>query len=120
MGFLLSHALKRSWNWPRTKAKRSWRLSMLRIANYYESRLGRNDGNPVYVQACLKRMQYHSEIAAGRQPNKDLLPWFGTPDGKKCNLDPRAEIAAKALWAEDKESLEIDHIYPTGDLSMFG
>lgn len=30
---------------------------MLRLACYYESRLGRNDGNPLYVQACLKRMQ---------------------------------------------------------------
>lgn len=93
---------------------------MLRIANYYESRLGRNDGNPIYVQACLKRMQFYGDIVAGRPGNKDLLPWFGTVDGKKWQEDPRAEASAKALWSTHKESLEMDHIYPTGDLSMFG
>lgn len=93
---------------------------MFRIANYFESRLGRADGNPSYLQACLKRMQYHGDILAGRPANKDLLPWFGTPDGKKWNADPRAEASAKALWDAHKETFEIDHIYPTGDISMFG
>ncbi len=93
---------------------------MLRIANYFESRLGRNDGNPLYVQACLKRMQYYSEIASGRPANKDLLPWFGTLDGKTWLTDPRAEASAQALWKDHKECLEMDHLYPTGDLSIFG
>lgn len=93
---------------------------MLRIANYFESRLGRNDGNPLYVQACLKRMQYHLDIAAGRPPNADLLPWFGTSDGKRYQDDPRAEASAKAFFKQYGDSFEIDHIYPTGDLSMFG
>lgn len=93
---------------------------MLRIANYYESRLGRNDGNPLYVQACLKRMQYYGDILAGRPANKDLLPWFGTLNGKTWSSDARAESSAKALWENQKESVEIDHIYPTGDLSIFG
>lgn len=93
---------------------------MLRIANYFESRLGRNDGNPLYVQACLKRMQYHLDIAAGRQPNNDLLPWFGTSDGKSYQKDPRAEASAKEFFKQHGDSFEIDHIYPTGDLSIFG
>lgn len=93
---------------------------MLRIANYFESRLGRNDGNPLYVQACLKRMQYHLDIAAGRPANNDLLPWFGTQDSKKWQEDSRAEASANKFWETYKESFEIDHIYPTGDLSMFG
>lgn len=93
---------------------------MLRIGNYFESRLGRNDGNPLYVQACLKRMQYHLDIAAGRQPNNDLLPWFGTADGKSYKKDPRAEVSAKEFFKKYGDSFEIDHIYPTGDLSMFG
>lgn len=29
---------------------------MLRLAIWYENRLGRNDGNPLYVMASLKRM----------------------------------------------------------------
>lgn len=93
---------------------------MLRIANYFESRLGRNDGNPLYVQACLKRMQYHLDIAAGRPANGELLPWFGTQDSKRYQDDPRAEASAKRFWESYKDSFEIDHIYPTGDLSMFG
>lgn len=88
---------------------------MFRIANYFESRLGRNDGNPLYVQACLKRMQYYSGILAGLGPNQELSPWFA--DGKP---DPSAESSAKALWEKEKELLEVDHIYPTGDMRPFG
>lgn len=89
---------------------------MLRIANYYESRLGRNDGNPLYVQACLKRMQYFSGIRAGLGPNADMLGWFtnGRP------IDPYAEKAANDLWEKEPSLLEVDHLYPTGDMSPFG
>lgn len=93
---------------------------MLRIATVYESRLGRNDGNPIYVTACLKRMQFYSEIVQGRPGNKDLLPWFGTQDLKKWQEDPRAEVSMRKFFEEHKEAFEIDHIYPTGDISMFG
>lgn len=93
---------------------------MLRISTTYESRLGRNDGNPIYVTACLKRMQYYLDIAAGKPPNNDLLPWFGTQDGKKYQDDPRAKASAEAFFKAYGDQFEIDHIYPTGDLSMFG
>lgn len=88
---------------------------MLRIGNYYESRLGRNDGNPLYVTACLKRMQFYGDICAGRPPNTDLLSWFA--DGKP---DPRAEAAAKSLFEKYGEAIEIDHFYPTGEREVFG
>lgn len=88
---------------------------MLRIANYFESRLGRNDGNPLYVQACLKRMQYYTAIHGGMGQPHELAPWFA--DGKP---DPLADKAAKDLWDKEKQLLEVDHIYPTGDLSPFG
>ena len=88
---------------------------MLRIATTYESRLGRNDGNPLYVQACLKRMQYYVGIHGGLGPNHDLDSWFA--DGMP---DARADESAKNLWEKTKELLEVDHIYPTGDLSPFG
>lgn len=93
---------------------------MLRLANYFESRLGRADGNPSYVQACLKRMQYYGDICAGRPANNDLLPWFGTQDGKRWQTDPRAEASMKLFHGEHKDTFEADHIYPTGDISMFG
>lgn len=88
---------------------------MFRIANYFESRLGRNDGNPLYVQACLKRMQYYSGICAGLGANEDLKSWFSNGEP-----DPVAQAAAKALWDSEKTMMEIDHIYPTGDLKPFG
>lgn len=86
---------------------------MLRIANYYEARLGRNDGNPLYVQACLKRMQYHGSLLAGK-PNDGLKSWFSG------DMDQKAELAAKELFEKHKEIVEVDHIYPVGDISPFG
>jgi hypothetical protein len=88
---------------------------LLRIATVYESRLGRNDGNPLYVTACLKRMQYYGAILSKGIEDKGLLSWF---TGK--GLDPRAKLAAEKLWNDHKEFIEVDHIYPTGDISPFG
>lgn len=88
---------------------------MLRIANYFESRLGRNDGNPLYVQACLKRMQYYVGVFGGLGPSTELGSWFA--DGKP---DLLAEAAAKEFWEKEKQLLEVDHLYPTGDMSPFG
>lgn len=88
---------------------------MFRIANYFESRLGRNDGNPLYVQACLKRMQYYIGIYGGLGPNAELAPWFANG-----NPDLAAQESAKNFWDSEKSLLEVDHLYPTGDLSPFG
>ena len=88
---------------------------MLRIGNYYENRLGRNDGNPLYVTACLKRMQYYSSIFSGKGSDRELGNWFS--NGKP---DPLAEASAKKIWDDHKEFLEVDHFCPTGDLSPFG
>lgn len=93
---------------------------MLRITNSYESRLGRNDGNPLYVQACLKRMQFYGDKLAGRPMNEALLPWFGTADGKVWQADPYAEASMLRFYEDHKDTFEIDHIYPTGDLGPFG
>lgn len=88
---------------------------MLRIANYFESRLGRNDGNPLYVQACLKRMQYYGTILRGLPVDQALLGWFADK-----NLDPRAEQAAKEFFNAHKQAIEIDHIYPVGNIQPYG
>ena len=88
---------------------------MLRIATTYESRLGRNDGNPLYVQACLKRMQYYGGILLGRPPDTSMHSWFTTKD-----LDPRAEKAAKEFFDKWGETIEVDHFYPTGEIAPFG
>jgi len=88
---------------------------MARIANFFESRLGRNDGNPLYVQACLKRMEYYGKLLRGLPIDPSLLNWFASKE-----LDPIAEQAAKALLETYGETVEIDHVYPVGDISPFG
>lgn len=88
---------------------------MVRIATFYESRLGRNDGNPLYVQGCLKRMEYYGKILRGLPADQGMLGWFASAD-----LDPIAEKAAKELFEKYGETVEVDHAYPVGDISPFG
>jgi len=53
---------------------------MLRLAIYYENRLGRNDGNPLYVFRSLKRMQEQGLLEVDHLiPDGDLNP-FGQYD----------------------------------------
>lgn len=101
---------------------------MLRIATWFENRLGRNDGNPLYVTACLKRMQYYIGLLAGHGDNPALHGYFAVnnPDPKCTNLweryvpDPFAEKAAKWFWEKEKEMIEVDHFVPYGDIAPFG
>lgn len=88
---------------------------MFRVATWYESRLGRNDGNPLYVTAALKRLQYYGDILAGRPVNDGLLTWFTSKE-----LDPAAEAVARQLFEKHGETIECDHFYPTGDVAPFG
>jgi hypothetical protein len=88
---------------------------MFRIAIYYENRLGRNDGNPLYVLACLKRMQYYVGLCAGLGPNQELTNFFA--DGKG---DLLAHASAQAFWDKEHQILEVDHLIPHGDLKPFG
>jgi hypothetical protein len=60
-------------------------------------------------------MQYYGAILSKGVEDKGLLSWFTGKD-----LDPRAKLAAEKLWNEHKEFIEVDHIYPTGDLEPFG
>lgn len=88
---------------------------MMRIATWYENRLGRNDGNPLYVTACLKRMQYYIGIEAGLGKNEALRGWFSSGEE-----DALAAAAAKAFWEKEKNLLEVDHFIPHGDVKPFG
>jgi hypothetical protein len=93
---------------------------MPRIGTYFESRLGRNDGNPLYVTAALKRLQYYGCILAGR-PDDSHLNWFPAKSDLKTRImDKAAESAAKELWEKHKETIEVDHFYPTGEITPFG
>lgn len=90
---------------------------MFRIAVWYESSLGRNDGNPLYVCTALKRAQMFCDIKIGRNQNGKLLSAF--PGGKIA--DPMAEkIADWVLQNLDPEGLEVMHVRPYGDLKPYG
>ena len=53
---------------------------MFRVACWYESRLGRNDGNPLYVWAYLKTLQKQGLLEVDHlAPTGDITP-FGTYD----------------------------------------
>lgn len=90
---------------------------MFRIASWYESSLGRNDGNPLYVTTFLKRAQHYCDIARKRNQNDSLLNFF---PGRVVN-DPRAEAFAGWFMENiDPEGFEIHHLRPYGDCSEFG
>lgn len=88
---------------------------MLRIATLYESRLGRNDGNPLYVTGCLKRMQYYTRLLKDGVDDQSLKSqWFPFSE------DPVTKAAAKEFVDKYGETIEIDHHYPTGESKPFG
>ena len=62
-------------------------MSVLRIANYYESRLGRNDGNPLYMWNAFKQIP---GIESGHLVPHGDLSKFGTWD-----------LHFEADWGED-------------------
>jgi glycosyltransferase involved in cell wall biosynthesis len=98
---------------------------MLRIAIYYESGLGRNDGNPLYVLSFLKRVQYYGHLCAGQPKNDNLLSSFAVEDDcRTYKEDPAAKAYAEKLWEERKERLEIEHVAPNpapkAEIKKFG
>ena len=53
---------------------------MLRLANYYSIVTGRNDGNPLYVTASLKRMQAKGLLEVDHLSPKENVNLFGKYD----------------------------------------
>lgn len=90
---------------------------MLKIANWYESSLGRNDGNPLFVTAFLKRAQrYCNELL-----KKAVDPKFFYSFTKDSPEDFRArEFAQWFLENIDPDGFDIQHLRPWGDLETFG
>jgi hypothetical protein len=64
---------------------------LYRISTYFESSLGRNDGNPLYITAFLKRMQYFCDVKNQRLLNPSVLGYFP----KRPPQDALAEQAAE-------------------------
>jgi hypothetical protein len=62
-------------------------MSKLRIANYYENRLGRNDGNPLYMWNAFKQIP---EVESGHMVPYGDLTKFGSWD-----------LNFEADWGED-------------------
>lgn len=96
---------------------------MLRIATWFENRLGRNDGNPLYVTAALKRLHYYGTVLLGQRQKGEILDVdsaekLGFSDPRI--MDPLAEKFAKELYEKHGETVEVDHLVPVGDIRLFG
>jgi len=90
---------------------------VVRLAIWYESGLGRNDGNPLYTTAFLKRVQYFCDVIQKNHLNEKLLLYFPTQPPK----DERAEAFAKWFMDTYNQPLQIEHIRPYNkDLHIFG
>lgn len=80
---------------------------MLRLGIYYENRLGRNDGNPLYVYSSLLR----------KQAKKELEVEYIIPD-PNMRLDMLGKFDAHIWvdWGEDglKGLLAYEPVYPPG------
>jgi len=89
---------------------------MIKIAIWYESCLGRNDGNPLYVNTFLRRSQFYMDQLVGNKLNERLLSAF--PAGKD---DLLAKEFANWFLGEFDDSFKVDHLRPSGnDLKTFG
>src|SRR3990167_3465200 len=90
---------------------------MIRLAIYYEGKtIGRNDGNPLFVNALLKRTQFFCDKIKGVMENEKLLRYFNDP---KNPQDPQAmRIAEYAI--NEFDGLKIEHLRPDGDLKPWG
>lgn len=53
---------------------------MLRCANYYENRLGRNDGNPLYITHALKQLESQGKLLADHLIPDGNYNYFGKYD----------------------------------------
>lgn len=90
-------------------------MNSFRIATIYESRLGRNDGNPLYVTAALKRVQHYGNLISGKGADVNLSEWF--PNGED---DLYAKHLAEKLWDLHKVHIEVDHLAPLDNIDLFG
>lgn len=90
-------------------------MNSFRIATMYESRLGRNDGNPLYVTAALKRLQHYGNIISGKGIDVNLAQWFVNGED-----DLYAKHLAEKLWDLHKVHIEVDHLAPLDNIDLFG
>lgn len=89
----------------------------MRIAVWFESSLGRNDGNPLYVVSFLKRVQHFCDVLEHKNLNDRLLNYF--PDLKP--IDPQAESFARWFTDTYHTRIDVEHLRPYGtDLHTFG
>lgn len=82
----------------------------MRIATYYDNAsTGRNDGNPLYITASLKRLQIYGDVARGHAVDpREVARWLYAPDAL-------SERMAKE-WFEKSQHFEVDHLAPYEDL----
>jgi len=103
-----------------------------RIASWYENRLGRNDGNPLYVSHCLKRdfpqFEYHTmlpdpELQLSAIGKFDLNLWIDWGEDALTGALPYTPIPCpkpNLYWVSDthlgweyrvQKAKEFDHVF---------
>ena len=90
---------------------------MIKIAIHYESGLGRNDGNPLYVCAFLKRLQFFVDILFKRDQDKTTIKYFPSTESLTW-----CESKDLAHWWVDTfgEPFKIDHVSSSGKHDIQG
>lgn len=84
----------------------------IRIAIYYDNiTTGRNDGNPLYVCAALRRIEIYGKKLAGiAVDHAHEKAWM-------LHEDPVLKIGAEKLFANNGTYIEVDHLAPYEQLS---
>lgn len=106
---------------------------MLRVAIYFENRLGRNDGNPLYIYAALKRLEEKGELIVdhlipdgnyklfGKYDAHIVVDWG--EDGLTSLLPYKVDYnfgdGIKVYWASDTHIGEESYNYRLDTASKF-
>lgn len=83
----------------------------MRLAIYYDNlSTGRNDGNPLYVTAALKRISiYGNSIVGNPVKQEDVNRW--------CRKEDKLAFSIAKKWADRGHVFTIDHLLPYKSLS---
>jgi len=83
----------------------------MRIAIYYDNlSTGRNDGNPLYVTAALKRLSIYGRSIVGKPvAQSEINQW--------CRKEDKKAFELAKTWADRGIVFNVDHLLPYKNLS---
>lgn len=88
-------------------------MRKIRFATWYDSICsGRNDGNPLYITAALKRLEIYGKSIAGFPVDQRVVNQWASKEDKEAFSN------AKKLLDEQGFYIEADHLMPYADLAV--